>query len=64
MNKCIDIEYAETKLQQVLASLKFYNADEFRRELVRIINGATGTNIPDDCHVTHAEPSIALKETL
>lgn len=54
--------YAQEKLACLLRDLSNYNADEFRRQMVRIVNGATGSNIPDDCHLPDtANPLLAQR---
>ena len=54
--------YARDKLTLLLRDLSNYTADEFRRQMVRIVNGATGSNIPDDCHLPDtANPVLAQR---
>jgi hypothetical protein len=58
----MDHSYAEQKLTLLLRDLSQYSADEFRRQMARIISGATGQDIPDDCHQTKAERNALAKE--
>lgn len=58
----MDHSYAEQKLTLLLRDLSQYSADEFRRQMARIISGATGQDIPDDCHLTKAERNALAKE--
>lgn len=54
--------YARDKLTLLLRDLSNYTADEFRRQMVRIVNGATGSNISDDCHLPDtANPVLAQR---
>lgn len=54
--------YAHEKLSCLIRDLNNYTADEFRRQMVRIVNGATGSNIPDDCHLPDtANPVLAQR---
>ena len=43
--------YAQDKLTMLLRDLDRYNGDEFRRQMMRITSGATGSTIPDDPHL-------------
>lgn len=56
-------QYAASRLAAVIAGIDDYTADEFRRMVIRIINGATGTSINDDCHLLTDE-NEALRQTL
>lgn len=52
-------DYAAKKLSQLLRDLDQYTADEFRRQMARIIGGATGQDVPDDCHLIKSELDAA-----
>lgn len=47
--------YAKEKLECLLRDINNYNADEFRRQMIRIVNGACGHIISDDCHLYEKE---------
>lgn len=51
----MDHSYAAEKLTSILRDLNQYTADEFRRQMARIISGATGQEVPDDCHTIKAD---------
>lgn len=51
----MDHSYAAEKLTSILRDLNQYTADEFRRQMARIISGTTGQEVPDDCHTIKAD---------
>lgn len=40
-------DYAKKKLESLLVDIKNYSDDEFERQMLRIISGATGKEVPD-----------------
>lgn len=51
----MDHSYAKQKLSLLVRDIANYTDDEFRRQMARIVRGATGQDIPDDCHEIKAE---------
>ena len=47
----MDTNYAKEKLTLLLRDIEQYNACEFRRQMIKIVNGACGLDISDDCHL-------------
>ncbi len=58
----MDHDYAKCKLSILMRDINLYTADEFRREMARTISGATGQDVPDDCHTLKAERDAALTQ--
>lgn len=62
----MDHKYAKKKLTELIRDVDHYSADEFRRQMARIISGATGQKVHDDCHLltrknTELSDSLAIQ---
>lgn len=58
----MDHSYAKQKLSLLVRDIANYTDDEFRRQMARIVSGATGQDIPDDCHTIKADRDSILAE--